>query len=840
MLLAQLQSRLHPNLARATAVALALALAWSCARSAHASAPWAADPPGTDELWSSGFGVPQFDGAVTAAARYSGGMVVGGEFRVAGGVAARCIARWDGAHWLPLGDGLPGPPASIAVSGDTVWAAWNVRSSGASYWTGNTAYWDGQSWNALPELSETIVSVLIWQGRPTILVLAASGHEVRTLSAGVWAPVGAQGSLGSSYGHAFFADGDSLYFGGQFRNENTATSTPVLKVWDGTNWSVRASVTGGPNSGVALSIGSSQGRLMIGGLLAEVDGVPVTNITYREAGRWHAMGLELVPQVTQITDDGAGHPVAFGARTNGEVFTEWPSAARWDGSRWEFVSNDLYPWADGVVGEGGQMFAFGSFQQNGVRELHAFARLNGTDSSPLGSSGAPAGGLGAAEGTGSVNAIASYQGATVVGGAIGSPGDTLTYDGGRGVMAHDGNGWRSLTDGTYFGGRVMTLLPYADRLLAGGRFYMSLGFQPVGGLAQWDGSHWSPMGRVGSGTGEVDAFAIYHGTLYMGGQFGTADGLLCSAIAEWSGARWLPVGPVVLDTGVVVPEIHAMTVWRDRLIVGGSFTTRAGVPAQNIAAWDGTNWSPLPGLSLGPVTSLAATDSLLYVGVGPYFIAPQTELPGEQPIYAWDGGQWLTLPAPLNTGVRALLSTPTGLIVGSEFVAPDGGTVGLARFDGSQWFTMGSGLRAPVGGGVGLGWNCSAQALALMPDGLWVGGSFSLAGGKPSSRIARFEGLAQAVPPPGSRLVNAAPSPTTGAFTLRFRIANAGRVLVRMYDISGRQVATVHDAIHSPGPVVIPWSGQLTQGGSLRSGIYLMHIESAGEPERTSRIAIVR
>ena len=820
-----------PRRARAAAISLAIAAAFVLCHtvSRAAPAPWTPDAPGLDELWSSGFGVPQFDGAVTTAARYAGGLVVGGEFRVAGGVAVNHIARWDGAHWLPLGDGLPTAPAALAVSGDTVWVAWNERSSGGSYWTGKIAFWDGQSWNALAEQSETIVSVVIWQGRPATLVLGY-GYEVRALSAGVWVPLGPPGALDSVYGAALFTDGDSLYFGGQFRVENTATSTPVLKVWDGTNWSVRASVTAGPNSGYVLCMGSSGGQLIIGGFFPEINGVPVTNIATRVGSVWRAMGSELAPQVTQITDDGAGHPVAFGAFAGSPMWGAWPGAARWDGTRWLLTANDLYPSALGVVANAGQLFAFGSFQQNGWRELHGFAKLAETDAQPLGSAGASAGGLGGAEGGSSVNAITSFGGTTVVGGAIGVPGDTLCYDCGRGVMAFTGSGWRSLTDGTFFGGRVLALTPFGDRLVAGGRFYMSLNLHSANSIAQWDGTYWWPMGNV---TGEVDAFAQYRGTLFIGGQFGTADGLLCSSIAKWTGKQWLPVGPIVLDTAGT-PQILAMTVWHDRLIVAGKFENRGNVPAHNIASWDGANWSALPGSPTGTVTALAATDSVLYVGVGTGLMDPIAPVPSEQPLYAWSGSQWSEIDAPLNGGVRSLLATPSGLFVGGDIAESSGELIGLARFDGSHWFTMGSGLRGP------LGWDCSAQALALLPDGLWVGGSFSVAGGKPSSRIARFEGLARAVPPPGSRVVNAAPSPTTGPFTLRFRIANAGRVRVRLYDITGRQIATVHDAVHSSGPVVIHWDGQLPQGGSLRSGIYLMRIESEGESERSSKIAIVR
>jgi hypothetical protein len=801
-------------------------------------ARWSADPPGTDALWTSGFGVPQFDGDVTVAVRSGSGLIAGGNFRVAGGVAARCIARWDGTRWLPLGAGLPTTPADVFAAHDTVWAAWNDPSAPFDA-TGRIAFWDGARWS-VPIEGAPMHSLVIYGGQPTAQVFGASGIEVQRWNGSVWIPLGTPGSASSSVGSPFFTDGDSLYVGGQFRNESTASSTPILKVWDGTQWAVRASATAGVNSGYLSAIGLDAGRLVVGGYFPEIDGVPALNVAVREAGAWHAMDAGLVPQVTQLTDDGAGHVLAFGPFASSTTWGSWPGVAQWNGTFWQLTGNDLFPAARGVVAAGGRLFAYGAFQQNGFIELHGFAQLGQNSAVPVASSGAPHGGLGGTQSDGSVNAITSFRGTTFVAGAIATSGDTIYYDGGRGVMSLGADGWHSITDGTYFAGRVLALQPFGDRLLAGGRFDMSLAFQVAQGIAQWDGTYWWPMGAI---TGEVDAFAVYRDTLYAGGDFGTADGLLCSSIAKWTGSRWLPVGPIVLDTAVVAPHVLAMTVWHDQLIVAGAFSNRGTVPAHNIAAWNGSRWSELDAWAGRPITALAATDSVLYAGTDSLVISPSHHwvfdspvvlVPDERPLEVWNGAQWSELAAPLNTGVRALSATPQGLMVGGNFGGPTGDLIGLSRFDGANWFPIGSGVRGPIG------YDASAQAFAMLPDGLWVGGSFSLAGGKPSARIARFDGYAPAVPPPGSRLVSAAPSPTTGAFTLRFRTANAGRVRVTLIDITGRQVATIHDQLHAAGAIVIPWSGQPSSGGSLRSGIYLMRIECPGESDRSARIAIVR
>ncbi|MBK8982239.1 MAG: hypothetical protein IPM38_07930 [Ignavibacteria bacterium] len=39
--------------------------------------------------------------------------------------------------------------------------------------------------------------------------------------------------------------------------------------------------------------------------------------------------------------------------------------------------------------------------------------------------------------------------------------------------------------------------------------------------------------------------------------------------------------------------VHALTVYNGELIVGGQFTSAGGIPANYIAKWNGSSWSPL-------------------------------------------------------------------------------------------------------------------------------------------------------------------------------------------------------------------------------------------------------
>jgi hypothetical protein len=60
--------------------------------------------------------------------------------------------------------------------------------------------------------------------------------------------------------------------------------------------------------------------------------------------------------------------------------------------------------------------------------------------------------------------------------------------------------------------------------------------------------------------------------------------------------------------------VYFLTVYNDRLIAGGSFTTAGGISANRIATWDGTSWQPLGSGMNGEVMSLTVYNGQLIAG----------------------------------------------------------------------------------------------------------------------------------------------------------------------------------------------------------------------------------
>jgi FlgD Ig-like domain len=84
-------------------------------------------------------------------------------------------------------------------------------------------------------------------------------------------------------------------------------------------------------------------------------------------------------------------------------------------------------------------------------------------------------------------------------------------------------------------------------------------------------------------------------------------------------------------------------------------------------------------------------------------------------------------------------------------------------------------------------------------------------------------------PPPAPRFVNALgqnrPNPFNPETTIPFSLAAPGRVVIRIYDISGRLVRTLVDGPERAGWHAARWNGQTDAGSSSASGVYFYRIE---------------
>jgi Ca2+-binding RTX toxin-like protein len=298
-----------------------------------------------------------------------------------------------------------------------------------------------------------------------------------------------------------------------------------------------------------------------------------------------------------------------------------------------------------------------------------------------GSNWSPLGGM-----DGSVSALALSGDRLIAGGNFTTTGGVSANN----IAVWDGSSWSPLGSGT--DNSVSALALSGDRLYAGGDFTAAGGVS-ANRIAMWDGSSWSPLG---SGTdNSVWALALSGDRLYAGGCFPTAGGVSANSIAMWDGSSWSPlssgVSQWVLDLAPNGNQLYA----------DGCFDSAGGVSANNIAAWDGSNWSAVGDGSMSAVTALllgsrcanAPNDSQLYAAG--YFTAANGA--GESSIAAWDGSNWSPVGSGLDGDVSALAWGGTDLYATGWFSTVGGVSANhIAAWDGRSWSALGSGLDGSV------------------------------------------------------------------------------------------------------------------------------------------------
>lgn len=397
------------------------------------------------------------------------------------------------------------------------------------------------------------------------------------------------------------------------------------------------------------------------------------------------------------------------------------------------VEYDLRPWmgAPGVGGIGNEeVFATttwdpdgdgpqpealvvgGKFPIAGDAVAQNIAAYDGASWQPLGS------GLGGGVTTTSVRALAVYQGELIAAGDFSTSGDTSC----NAIARWDGQQWHPL--GTGIAGQVRAMTVYNGELIAGG-YFTTAGGVSCRSVARWNGQRWAAVGY--GCDGEVRALAAYNGRLYAGGDFRSPAYYL----AEWDGTQWRSVGGYVAG---FMPYVNAMRVSNNELVVTGDMDSVGGVECNGIARWDGTTWRPL-GAGIGGGYALAEYEGRL-IATG-WFLNVGGVLCNY--IASWDGSIW----KPLGTGlgdpprpngpvhVNAATAYQGQLFVGGNFLrAGDAACKSLARWDGTQWHRVASGMNGMV------------QALGEYEGDLVVAGSFTCAGDQNCRGIARWDGSA--------------------------------------------------------------------------------------------------
>ena len=721
-------------------------------------------------------------------------IVVGGDFTygTAGmptGTFAR-IALWDGTGWQQLGTGLDGPVRAVACVGDHVYAGGDFATAGGVP-AARLARWDGTAWSAVgggvanPDAEHDCTVLALASDGDRLYVggtfARAGDTEVRSLAAldlatGEWADLGG-GVLRAGTAdltdpgtvRALALSGTALHVGGSFDTVagQVTNSFATLDTTAGTWRTYGPGISDEEWKGTvhALAVDPASGDVAVGGSFTSAGGVAAWNVAVlRDAateGRFESLG--------DVTNHGGKYAtveaVAFaGGRVHvGGSFTSVGplEAQHWavhDGTAWSVpveldnVVHTLTSYGEAGVVVGGDFDNAGPLrvQHLGIWTPEGWELLGQGPHSGYFSGG-------------EVLSLLVDGDGVVAGGLLDQAGPVRLGSVGR----WDGTAWDDLAGGVgadVGSGQVFALARLGDDVYAAGSF-SSAGGVPAANIARWDGTAWSPLGE---GTdSDVHALAVLGGRLYAGGEFALAGGLLVGGLAVWDPATqaWAAVGQGPLYDHAV----NALAVIGDRyLVVGGWFNGFNHAGAKIVEGLHGltmfdtaapqdpanvlSGYLVLPGVSrygaAGWVRALEVVGGDLHVGgwfdQAGILRAAEPQSPGFPAVNlaVWHfstTGEWAPLGDP-DQQVYALAADGEDLLATGEFTAVGGTTAArIARLDraAGTWHALGDGVADGLAGPDADGY-VVGRALAVPADGVWVGGTFTAAGGVPSNNLARW------------------------------------------------------------------------------------------------------
>ncbi|MCU0862849.1 MAG: WD40 repeat domain-containing protein [Planctomycetes bacterium] len=488
---------------------------------------------------------------------------------------------------------------------------------------------------------------------------------------------------------------------------------------------VWAPLGSGMNGSVLALASLTNGNFVAGGDFTIAGGVAADRVARWVGGIWLPLGSGMDGAVRALITLANGDIVAGGDFvTAGGVVAN--RVARWNGSAWTPLGSGMDGTVHALVAmSNGDIVAAGDFAIAGGFTASRIARWNGSVWAPL------AGGL-----NGTVRALAeSTTGQVVAGGDFTAAGAVVANR----VASWNGFSWSpygsglgDLSPGTV---RALAVTDSGDIVAAGD--FTNAGSVPRNRIARWVSvnSTWTDLaGGVDSGTVHV-VTRLANGRLVAGGVFARCGGLTANGVAIWYGSSWGGMQAGLNDSVLCVamrPD--------GGFVAGGLFRTASGVSLNCIAHWNGSAWLPLGGgVSLSGLTN-PVVSAVAYLPNGDLVAGGRFAMAGNVAalnIARWNGTTWF----PLGSGVTDTLGATVSaiavrsngeLIAGGNFTSAGGVAANrIARWNGSTW--------APLGSGIGSGG--TVRVIKEMPNGdLVVGGNFTSAGGIPAAGIARWNG----------------------------------------------------------------------------------------------------
>jgi len=666
-------------------------------------------PAPQGEWYALGSGVADVS-TVEAVYAVGADVYIGGDFLDAGGnPAADYIARWDGAAWQAVGDGLDAAVYDIEMVGPILCIGGVF--SGAAAWTvsGNAWVTVGSGLNGYVYDLEVVGEVVYMGGGFTNAGDIAYadylvGWNFRHFA---WQPVNGEGQSLADSVFSLAAAGDDLYVGGNF----TASDIPLNHIgrWNFSDESWHTLGSGLGDRVYALEVVGAD--VYAGGWFTDAGGnASADHIARWDGAAWRALGGGL--------DDWVGGIVSVGPNlyVSGGFTNAGGNLARWDGAVWNPVSGSggggLNDEVFALFAHGAELYAVGRFTQADGGSAARVARWDAAPAHPAWDDM----GLVPEDAGWGVFVITIAGPDIYVGGNFYDLGGNPDADH---IARWDGAAWQALGPG--LDDIVGAIVVVGSDVYAGGDFSDAGGEAEADRLARWDGNSWHAVGS-GIDSGWVGSIVVLDSDVYIGGSFYDVGGNpAADNIARWDGTAWQALG-----AGLDGP-VYALAAHGEWLYAGGDFTGY-------MKAWGGFTWASMDGLN-DYVTNIAVEGRNVYVG-GAFTNAGG--VPGADKVARWDGVEleWFALGDGLGDGlgsnpVSALAVAGPDVYVGTTYWQNEPGG-NIAHWDGHTWEGLGGGVIPDEYSG-------SPATIAVAGPDLYAGGYIEQAGGNARAIVlARF------------------------------------------------------------------------------------------------------
>lgn len=160
--------------------------------------------------------------------------------------------------------------------------------------------------------------------------------------------------------------------------------------------------------------------------------------------------------------------------------------------------------------------------------------------------------------------------------------------------------WKSIPN--TLNGDIHCAVVYNNQLVIGGKFTQA-GSSNVRGLASWDGVNWSSFGdglgcdMIGNPEVSIDKMIVHDGNLFVAGRFNTQQDCIGNNIAMWDGVEWTDLN------GGANSRVYDMEIYNNELYISGVFDQVGGEVIHEVAKWTGTSWVGFDSMFGFPVTS---------------------------------------------------------------------------------------------------------------------------------------------------------------------------------------------------------------------------------------------